>query len=106
LLRRPRKKVAKKKTAAPAPKQARTPKPIVNGNPFPGGVISQAFEMARKGTTRKALEALCEKNDIGSARVMWVIRKEEHKGIKWTATVDKETGAVKIVVKQSGKKVA
>jgi hypothetical protein len=99
-----------KKAAKPAAKKAsvkRDPNPMIakTGNPFPGtGLIGPAFEMARKGCTLKALEAFCTKNKIGFARIKWLLRKEEHKGITWTANIDKKAGTVKLTVKSGASK--
>lgn len=102
------KKVAKKTAATKKPaasKKAKAPRavnPIIaqTGNPFPGsGKIGPAFDLARKGCTLKALEAFCTKNKIGFARIKWLLRKEEHKGITWTTVVDKAAGTIKLTVK-------
>lgn len=66
-------------------------------NPFTeGSIIAKAFEMAVKGTTRIAINKLCEKEGKGAARIFWVLRRNKYGDTKWQFRQDEE-GNVKLV---------
>lgn len=66
-------------------------------NPFKqDSAIAKAFDLAVKGTTREAITKLCEKAEIGSARVFWCLRRNAYGEVKWQFRQD-ENGNIKLM---------
>lgn len=70
------------------------------GNPFRGGsAMAEAFELGRAGTTRKQLIKFCEKQQIGSARIFGVLKKNEYGNQRWRYAED-EDGNITVKLKK------
>lgn len=84
-----------KKAKKPKDKSKEQPKKekkkAKNGNPFrPDSAMAKAFDLAVEGTSRKALIKFCEKEEVGHARVIGVLRREEYLGTTWKFSEDED----------------
>lgn len=67
-------------------------------NPFKkDSAIAKAFEMAAKGTTRDALNKMCEKEKLNAPRIFHCLRRGTYGESKWKYQQDSEKGTVKLV---------
>lgn len=85
----PRRSKAARKGAKGKPAAKRKKK---TDNPYsrPSSAVYRAFNMAKEGTTVKAIEKLCDELGVGSARVFNELRKEEFKESQWSYSEDKK----------------
>ena len=67
-------------------------------NPFKkDSAIAKAFEMALKGTTRDAINKMCEKEKLNAPRIFHCLRRGTYGESKWKYQQDNEKGTVKLV---------
>jgi len=85
----PRKTKSARKGKGKAPAKR---KKKATDNPYsrPSAAVYRAFNMAKEGTTVKAVEKLCDELGVGSTRVFNELRKEEFKDTQWSYSEDKK----------------
>ena len=60
--------------------------------------IFKAFELAKKGTSREALKSFCDRNKIGTGRVLREITSGQFKNYRWKVDRKESGDTVKIKV--------
>lgn len=86
---RPRKKKADGGKSKDKPSAKRKKKKTDNPFSRPSSAVFRAFNLAKEGTTVKAIEKLCEELGVGVNRVFNELRKEEFKESQWSYSEDK-----------------
>lgn len=93
-----KKKAKKAHTSEPAEKKGKVSGNGANPYSRPSSVVYQVFEMAKEGTTVKAINKFLKENDTAPARVWRELRSGEFRGMRWKYT-ESESGKVTVQIR-------